>query len=315
VVAESGSSPHIGVVSQRTLPLEDLAAPFQIEQQPVRGRLVRLGASIDEILTRHDYPPAVANLLGETCALAALVGASLKFEGRLIVQAQGKGPVSYVVADYDTEGLLRGYCRFDPERLAEAAAGVSLKPLGAKALLGEGVFIMTIDQGPDTERYQGVTPIEGETLALCAEVYFAQSEQTPTRVRLAVGQADSGEGPKWRAGGVMLQNIAEDDVRGATDEAWREAQFLFETVGEDELIDPSLSPETLLYRLFHEQGVRLFPARSLKAFCRCSEERILSVLQSFGSDERVDMVEPDGCIHVTCEYCSRTYKVAPAAVG
>jgi molecular chaperone Hsp33 len=285
-------------VSQRTLPLDDLAAPFQIEQQPVRGRLVRLGASVDEILTRHDYPPAVANLLGETCALAALVGASLKFEGRLIVQAQGKGPVSYVVADYDTEGLLRGYCRYDPERLAEAAAGVALKPLGAKALLGEGVFIMTIDQGPDTERYQGVTPIEGET-----------------RVRLAVGQADAGEGPKWRAGGVMLQNIAEDDARGATGEAWREAQFLFETVGEDELIDPSLSPETLLYRLFHEQGVRLFPARSLQAFCRCSEERILSVLQSFASDERADMIEPDGRIHVTCEYCSRTYKVEPAAVG
>lgn len=300
---------------QRTLPLDDLAAPFQIENQPVRGRLVRLGASVDEILTRHDYPPAVANLLGETCALAALVGASLKFEGRLIVQAQGDGPVSYVVADYDTEGLLRGYCRYDEARLAEATAGAGLKPLGAKALLGQGVFIMTIDQGADMERYQGVTPIEGETLALCAERYFAQSEQTPTRVRLAVAQADAGEGPKWRAGGVMLQNIAEDQARGATAEAWTEAQFLFETVGEDELIDPVLTPETLLYRLFHEQGVRLFPARPLQAFCRCSEERILTVLQSFGQAERAEMVEPDGRIHVTCEYCSRVYKVEPQAVG
>jgi molecular chaperone Hsp33 len=315
VVASRGLSPHIRFVPQRTFPLDDLAAPFQIEKQPVRGRLVRLGAAIDEILTRHDYPPAVANLLGETCALAALVGASLKFEGRLIVQAQGDGPVSYVVADYDTEGALRGYCRYDPERLAEAAAGAGLKPLGARNLLGEGVFIMTIDQGPDTERYQGVTPIEGETLALCAERYFAQSEQTPTRVRLAVGQADAGAGPTWRAGGVLLQNIAEDEARGATAEAWREAQFLFETVGEDELIDPSLSPETLLYRLFHEQGVRLFPARPLRAFCRCSEERILSVLKSFGQAERADMVEPDGRIHVTCEYCSRIYKVEPASVG
>ncbi|HWF78141.1 MAG TPA: Hsp33 family molecular chaperone [Caulobacteraceae bacterium] len=303
------------VVSQRTFPLDDLAAPFQIDHQPVRGRLVRMGAVVDEVLTRHDYPAPVANLLGETCALAALVGSSLKFEGRLIVQAQGDGPVSYVVADYDTEGLLRGYCRYDEGRLAEAAAGAGLKPLGAKALLGEGVFIMTIDQGADMERYQGVTPIEGETLALCAERYFAQSEQTPTRVRLAVGQADAGEGPKWRAGGVMLQNIAEDEARGATAEAWREAQFLFETIGEDELIDPSLSPETLLYRLFHEQGVRLFPARPLKAFCRCSEERILSVLKSFGAGERADMIEPDGRIHVTCEYCSRTYEVEPAAVG
>jgi molecular chaperone Hsp33 len=299
-------------VSQRTIPLDDLAAPFQINQQPVRGRLVRMGPAIDEILTRHDYPPPIANLLGETCALAALVGASLKFEGRLIVQAQGKGAVSYVVADYDTAGALRGYCRYDAARLAEL--GVGLMPLGAKALLGEGVFTMTIDQGPDMERYQGMTPIEGETLALSAERYFAQSEQTPTRVRLAVGQAHDGEGLRWRAGGILLQNIAEDEARGATAEAWREAQFLFETVGEDELIDPLLTPETLLYRLFHEQGVRLFPARPLQAFCRCSEERILTVLKSFDAGERAEMVEPDGHIHVTCEYCSRVYKVEPEAV-
>jgi len=294
------------------MPLDDLAAPFQIDQQPVRGRLVRLGRAIDEILTRHDYPPPIANLLGETCALAALVGSSLKFEGRLIVQAQGEGPVSYVVADYDTQGALRGYCRYDGDRLAGLGGGFAA--LGAKALLGEGLFVMTIDQGPDTERYQGVTPIEGETLALCAERYFAQSEQTPTRVRLAVGRADEGAGPTWRAGGILLQNIAEDEARGATAEAWREAQFLFETVGEDELIDPRLSPETLLYRLFHEQGVRLFPARELAAFCRCSEERILTVLRAFGPGERADMVEPDGRIHVTCEYCSRVYEVAPEAV-
>src|SRR5580698_10047541 len=269
-----------------TFPSDDLAAPFQIENQPVRGRLVRLGPSIDEILSRHDYPTPVANLLGETCALAALVGNALKFEGRLIVQAQGDGPVSYVVADYDTEGSLRGYCRYDADRLAALENETGFKPIGAQALLGKGVFIMTIDQGADTERYQGVTPIEGETLAFCAERYFAQSEQTPTRVRLAVGQVDDGSGPKWRAGGILLQNIAEDDARGETAEAWREAQFLFETVGEDELIDPTLTPETLLYRLFHEQGVRLFTAQPLKAFCRCNEERILTVLQSFGAVER-----------------------------
>jgi molecular chaperone Hsp33 len=302
-------------VPQRLIPLDDLAAPFQIENQPVRGRLVRLGPSIDEILTRHDYPTPVANLLGETCALAALVGNALKFDGRLIVQAQGDGPVSYVVADYDTEGSLRGYCRYDAERLAALQAETGFAAPGAQALLGKGVFIMTIDQGPDTERYQGVTPIEGETLAFCAERYFAQSEQTPTRVRLAVGQSDNGAGPKWRAGGILLQNIAEDDARGETAEAWREAQFLFETVGEDELIDPTLTPETLLYRLFHEQGVRLFTVKPLKAFCRCNEERILTVLQSFGAVERAEMVEPDGRIHVTCEYCSRVYKVEPQAVG
>ncbi len=293
-------------------PTDDFVAPFRIENQPVRGRIVRLGAAVDEVLTRHDYPLAVANLLGEACALAALVGASLKFEGRLIVQAQGDGPVAYVVADYDTAGALRGYCRFDAERVAALSAGA--RP-GAGALLGAGTFVMTIDQGPDTERYQGVTPIEGETLALCAETYFARSEQTPTRVRLAVGQADDGTGPRWRAGGLIIQNIAEDDARGATAEAWTRAQALFETVSEDELIDPMVSAQTLLWRLFHEDGVRLFDAKPLTGFCRCSPERIAAMLRAFGPDERAAMVEADGRIKVTCEYCARVYELAPDAVG
>lgn len=288
---------------------DDLVAVFQIEGEPVRGRLARLGPAIDEILSGHAYPEPVANLLGETCALAALVGSSLKFDGRLIVQAQGSGPVRYVVADYDTEGALRGYCRYDEDAVAEAAKGFA-RP-GARSLLGEGVFIMTIDQGPDMDRYQGVTAIEGETVALCAEQYFAQSEQTPTRVRLAVGQADIGQGPKWRAGGVLIQNIAEDDARGSTEEAWTRTQALFETLGEDELIDPQLSAETLLFRLFHEDGVRVFEPKPLRAFCRCSQERILTVLSSFDAAEREDMVEDDGMIRVTCEYCSRVYAVEP----
>ena len=193
-------------------------------------------------------------------------------------------------------------------------SGGFLRP-GARTLLGQGVFTMTIDQGPDMERYQGIIPIEGETLALCAEHYFAQSEQTPTRVRLAVGQADAGAGPLWRAGGILIQNIAEDAARGSTEDAWVTAQVLLETVGEDELIDPSLPAETLLFRLFHENGVRLFPPTPLRAFCRCSEERILAVLGSFPRDEREGMLEPDGKIHVTCEYCSRLYKFKPEAVG
>ena len=278
----------------------------------MRGRLVRLGPAIDEILAAHAYPEPVANLLGETCALAALVGSSLKFEGRLIVQAQGDGPVRYVVADYDTEGALRGYCRFDPDEVAAASTGFA-RP-GARSLLGQGVFIMTVDQGPDMDRYQGVTAIEGETLALCAEQYFAQSEQTPTRVRLAVGQADVGEGMRWRAGGMLIQNIAEDDTRGSTEEAWTRSQAFFETIGEDELLDPGLSSQTLLFRLFHEDGVRVFEAKPLRAFCRCSEDRIRNVLASFDVGEQDDMIEPDGKIHVTCEYCSKVYRLAPEDV-
>ncbi|MES2341558.1 MAG: Hsp33 family molecular chaperone [Pseudomonadota bacterium] len=292
---------------------DDLVAPFQIEGEPVRGRLARMGASVDEILAAHAYPEPVANLLGEACALAALVGSNLKFEGRLIVQAQGDGPVRYVVVDYDTGGALRGYCRYDPDAVAQAAKGF-VRP-GAKTLLGEGVFIMTVDQGVDMDRYQGITTIEGETLALCAEQYFAQSEQTPTRVRLAVGQADLGDGLRWRAGGMLIQNIAEDENRGPTAEAWVRTQAFFETIGEDELIDPTISAETLLFRLFHEDGVRVFGPKPLVAACRCSQARIESVLTSFSAAERAEMVEDDGNISVTCEYCSKTYSVDPARLA
>ena len=293
-------------------PTDDLVAAFQIEGQPARGRIVRLGAVVDDILKRHAYPEPVANLLGEACALAALVGASLKFEGRLIVQAQGDGPVAYVVADYDTSGGLRGYCSFDPARVAQASQGFS-RP-GAKTLLGEGAFIMTLDPTDMKDRYQGVTPIEGETLALCAETYFAQSEQTPTRVRLAVGELTDAGGHSWRAGGMVIQNIASDDARGSTEEAWERAQALFETLGEDELVDPQVAPETLLYRLFHEDGVRMFEPRPLRAYCRCSDDRVVAMLRALPEKDLAEMTEPDGAIHVTCEYCSRTYAVAPETV-
>jgi molecular chaperone Hsp33 len=299
-------------VTEALVPADDLVAAFQIENWPVRGRLVRLGSVIDNILTRHDYPEPVADLLGEACTLAALVGASLKFEGKLIVQAQGDGPVAYVAADYDTSGGLRGYCRFDPERVEAASHGFA-RP-GAKSLLGSGIFIMTVDQGPRMDRYQGIAPIEGETLALCAEHYFAQSEQVPTRVRLAVGKAPGEGGSVWRAGGAMIQYMAEDMARGSTEEAWEREQVLFETLGEDELVDPNVRADRLLYRLFHEDGVRMFQPKALHAFCRCSQDRIVGLLRSFSPDERVDMVEDDGKIRVTCEYCSRVYEVEPAAV-
>ena len=299
--------------SVASVPTDDLVAPFQIDNEPARGRIVRLGAVVDEILTRHAYPEAVANLLGEACALAALVGASLKFEGRLIVQAQGDGPVAYVVADYDTSGALRGYCKFDADKVAEASTGF-VRP-GAKALLGKGLFIMTVDPTDLKDRYQGVTEIEGETLALCAETYFAQSEQVPTKVRLAVAELITAEGRSWRAGGAIIQNIAEDDARGATADAWDKARALFATLADDELTDPDIGAEQLLFRLFHEDGVRLYAPKPLRAFCRCSEDRVIGMLRTFTSEEMEGMVEADGRIRVTCEYCSRAYEVAPETVG
>ena len=294
------------------VPTDNLAAAFQIEGWPVRGRLVRLGDAIDTILSAHDYPEPVAALLGEACALAALIGSSLKFERRLLGQAQGDGPVRYVVADYDTEGHLRGYCRFDEAEVAAVSSGFA-RP-GAKTLLGQGVFVMTLDRGPDFERTQGITPIEGESLSLAAEHYFVQSEQIPTKVRLAVGSVTNEAGTTWRAGGALIQLIAGDDARGSTDEVWDRTRALFQTLGDDELVDPTVTPETLLFRLFHEDGVRLEDARALKAQCRCSADRIGAVLASFGPEERADMVEPDGKIHVTCEYCATVYKLEPDVV-
>ncbi len=291
---------------------DDHLATFQLEGELVRGRVIRLGGVIDEILTRHDYPEAVANLLGEACTLAALVGSSLKFQGRLIVQAQGDGPVSYVVADYDTTGALRGYCQYDSARVAEAGKGFA-RP-GAKSLLGEGLFIMTIDPANMKDRYQGVVAIEGETLALCAETYFSQSEQAPARIRLSTAQLTMGASTTWRAGGVMIQNIANDESRENTHEAWRTAEALFATIAEDELVDPTISTATLLFRLFHEEGVRLYPPTPLSAFCRCSEERVVGMLGSFPAEEVQNMAEADGIIRVTCEYCSRAYEIAPDSI-
>ena len=288
---------------------DDLAAAFQIDGWPVRGRLVRLGAAIDKILAAHAYPEPVAALLGEACALAALIGSSLKFDGRLLVQAQGDGPVRDVVADYGTDGTLRGYCRYDEAEVAAASQGFS-RP-GAQTLLGKGVFVMTLDRGPDFERTQGITPIEGESLSLCAEHYFQQSEQVPTKVRLAVGQVQTEAGAQWRAGGAMIQLIAGDAARGSTEEVWDRTRALFGTLADDELVDPMISPETLLFRLFHEDGVRLEGAKALTAVCRCSKDRIAGMLASFDPAERADMVEDDGKIHVTCEYCAKVYELTP----
>ncbi|GAA0390975.1 Hsp33 family molecular chaperone [Brevundimonas terrae] len=291
---------------------DDLAAAFQIEGWPVRGRLVRMGDAINTILSSHDYPLPVAHLLGEACALAALVGSALKFDGRLLVQAQGDGPVRYVLADYGTDGTMRGFCRYDEGELK--ALCDSKDAPGAQDLLGKGLFIMTLDRGPDFERTQGMTPIEGDSLSSCAEHYFVQSEQIPTKVNLAVGQITTDTGTQYRAGGALIQVIAGDEARGSTEEIWDRTRALFSTLSDDELVDPTLTPETLLYRLFHEDGVRLEGPTALKAVCRCSRERIVTVLQSFSEEDRNEMVEDDGLIHANCEYCSTDYHIDPSEV-
>ncbi len=296
--------------------LDDIVAAFQIEERPVRGRIVRLGFVADRILSAHNYPPAVADLLGQALTLAVLVGSSLKFDGRLIIQAQGDGPAPLLVTDYTTAtseepGRVRGFVRVDEGRVS----GLPDDAADARALLGDGQLAMTIDQGPDFDRYQSLAPIEGTGLAQIAEAYFEQSEQVPTRIMLsaqrfgAPGGAQGGASPGlWRAGGAILQKIAGDDARGDSEEAWREARALFDTLDPHELVDRDVSTSALLFRLFHENGVRVFPPTPVSSECRCSPTKVLSVLAQFPRSELEDLVEADGRVAIRCEYCNAEYR-------
>jgi molecular chaperone Hsp33 len=283
---------------------DDLIAAFQIEGEAVRGRIARLGPTIDEILGGHDYPPVVAGLLGEAVLVAALVGDSLKIDGKLIVQARGDGPVRLLVADYSTGGGLRAFAQFDAARVRQAE--LDARRPTPRLLLGDAALIMTIDQGPDFERYQSFVPLDRATLAEAAEGYFERSEQVPTKLKLAV--ARTAEGP-WRAGGALLQQIAPDASRGDTAEAWERSCILFETLTPEEMLASDLSLARVLYRLFHEDGVRIFPPTALERRCGCSRERIVKVLASFPRDEVAAMIEADGKVRVTCEYCNQSYRL------
>jgi len=297
------------------LPEDDLILPFQAEHAEVSGRLVKLGPTVDTILSRHAYPEAVSQLLGEAVALTALLGAALKFEGKFILQASTDGPVDLLVADYQVPGGLRGYARFSPERLA------ALPPDGR--LLGDGHLAMTIDRGLETERYQGVVPLEGDSLTEAADTYFRQSEQLPTFIKLAVarhyraGQA-GGRPWTWRAGGLLVQKLTREGGRSVGREAafaeedWTRAKALAETVEDHELLDPMLPPDRLLYRLFHEEQVRAYRAIPLESYCSCSKARVEELLRRFSAEDLADMVV-DGEVWVTCEFCNSRYRFNPAS--
>jgi molecular chaperone Hsp33 len=281
------------------------------------------------VLAKHDYPAQVGKLLGEAIVLTTLLGSSLKFDGRFILQTQTDGPVSFLIVDFRAPDKLRAYARFDAARLAPG--------LTSGELLGHGHLAMTIDQGPDMSRYQGLVALEGGSLEDAAHEYFLRSEQIPTRVRLAVGEEwRGGEGgsPKhrWRAGGMLLQFLPKASERaqrdlepgdapdGAVvdappeDDAWLQGQSLIGTVEDIELIDPDLSGERLLFRLFHEPGVRVFAPLPMRAQCSCSRDAVSGMLQSFAEKDRADMVK-DGKVVVTCEFCSSVYEFTPDEAG
>ena len=318
-------------------PAEDAILPFEVATLDLRGRVVRLGGSLDDILGAHDYPPPVAKLLGEAIVLTVLLGSSLKFEGRFILQTQTDGPVRMLVVDFISPGRVRACARFDRPRVE---AAITAQKASAGDLLGKGHLAMTIDQGTDMSRYQGLVALSGGDLEDAAHEYFLRSEQIPTRVRLAVAEefsaakSGSASGPRhrWRAGGMLLQFLPKraERMRGpdldpgdapkgtaphtvAEDDAWVAGRALIATVEDIELIDPDLSSERLLYRLFHEHGVRVFRATAVEARCSCSRASVENMLKSFSQDDRDHMVE-NGVISVTCEFCNTQYVFAPAEV-
>ena len=298
--------------SQDKIPTDlttDHVTVFQLDGQPVRGRAVKLGPALDAALNPGGvsrYPENVARLLGEAMMTGALVAQSLKFDGRLVVQCYGtnEGAVSLLIADCTTDGNIRGYARWNEEKLKEIE--LDSRSPEADRLLGGGTFSMTIDQGPDMDQYQGIAAIEGSSLSSCAEHYFNQSEQIPTRIHLACGQSIDGDGPHWSGAGMMIQKIADDEARPDAATPWETAQQLFTTLTDAELIDPALSTDRLLYRLFHEDGVRVVDTHHVNADCRCSRERLLDTLKSFERSALEDMAE-DGVITANCEFCASEY--------
>ncbi len=279
---------------------DDLVLPFAVGETRLKGRMVRLGPLLDRILGQHDYPEPVARMLGQAIVLAVTLARALKYDGVFTLQTKGDGPVRLLVADVSAAGHVRGYAQFDAARLAQA----TLTRAPVPTLLGAGYLAFTVDQGDDTERYQGLVELVGATLADCAHHYFRQSEQIDAGLKLAVAR---GPDRHWRGGGLMIERIP-DALAGTIDgeEVWRNAVILMSSCSDAELTDGALPPDRLLYRLFNEPGVRVHRTRYLQAKCRCSRERVERVLRALPPADLDDMVV-DGRISVTCEFCNTRY--------
>jgi molecular chaperone Hsp33 len=282
-----------------------IVRPFQLEGSNVRGKLVRLGAAYAEILAAHEYPPVVAELLGETLALSAALSTSLKYDGTFILQTSSDGPVRMLIADVTSAGGMRAYARYRAEDIIAVPPQAGVVP----ALLGSGHIAFTVDQGPNTERYQGITALEGDTLSDVAVTYFRQSEQLETEIMLA---ADPGtDGGPARAAALMIQRLPRPE-RGlvdaeADDESWRNAVIMMKSMTAEEMLDPNLSTNGLLYRLYHEKGVRVFNGKPLHFQCRCSREKVARTLAAFSADDLKDMKTDEGLVVATCEFCRAEY--------
>lgn len=329
-MAEDPKRAHVHVAQVAE---DNIVLPFRTVQSGVIGRIVRLGSVVDTVLGRHDYPEAVSRVLGEALALSALLGSSMRPHSRLTLQTKGDGPIKFLVVNYEMPGHVRGYASVATERFE--AASTNGRSLDEAMLLGHGLLAMTIDPGGDSPSHQGIVALDGGTLQSAAMTYFRQSEQLPTVLRLVVARhyaaaSNGGKGTwTWRAGGLLVQHVAservaigelsqdeaEREAAGERDEDWSRVRMLAETVEDHELIDPTLSAERLLYRLFHEEGVSVTPAHHISEYCRCSQERVEAMMKSFDADDVADMREADGGITVTCEFCNTKYRLEPEAQG
>jgi molecular chaperone Hsp33 len=279
----------------------DFIRPFQIEALGIRGRAVRLSRAVDEIVHKHAYPDPVARLLTEMLTIAAALASALKYEGVFTLQTKSEGAVRLMVVDVTSEGAMRGYAQFDAAAVAALPADASLP-----RLLGGGYLAFTVDQGEDTDRYQGIVELIGADLVECVQHYFQQSEQLKAGFKLAAIE----QGGRWHSGVIMLQRLPREELRDGVevdDDGWRRAMTLLASCTSKELLDENLPIDDLLYRLFHEDGVRVFKGQGLRAECRCSRERVGSVLRALPRDELKDL-EVDGALEVTCEFCNSKYR-------
>ena len=311
---------------------DDTVLPFQLDASDMRGRVARLDGTLDGILKQHNYPPQVEALVAEMALLTALIGQTIKLRWKLSLQVQSKGAVRMIATDYyapqkeGDEARIRAYASYDAERLTDAPPFEQV---------GAGYFAVLIDQGEGTKPYQGIAPLDGESLAACAGGYFAQSEQLPTTFGLSFGKSsEPGVAEHWRAGGIMLQHMPKaspfvasadqgngeamkpaDLLKGEAEENWNRVNTLLGTVEELELIGPSVPPTELLLRLFHEEEPRVYDAQSVKFGCTCSEERVRQSLSIYSAKDIEKMTTPEGRVTADCQFCSAHYDLDPKSVG
>ena len=313
---------------------DDTVLPFQLDASDIRGRVARLDGALEEVLRQHDYPPAIEGLVAEMSLLTALIGQSMKLRWKLSLQVRGDGPIRFIATDYygptddGAPARIRAYASYDADTINLDAVPFSQ--------IGEGYFAILIDQGPDMTPYQGVTPLAGNSLSKCAETYFAQSEQIPTRFELTFGRSQvRGEDEHWRAGGVLLQHmpkgsidlkgdggsgedgllLPEDILDEVEGENWIRANALLDTVDQLELIGPSVTPSELLVRLFHEEQPRIYDAQPVKFGCTCSADRVRQSLSIYSAKDINHMITDEGTVTADCQFCGSHYVFQPETLG